>query len=191
MKVICISGQARHGKDTVAEMMRHHLWGEGERVLIAHYADLLKYICKQFFHWNGEKDDAGRTLLQQVGTDVIRAQEPDYWVSFIAHILYLFRDTWGFVLIPDCRFPNEIEYLREKGFDVTHVRVVRDGFDNGLTDEQRAHPSETALDGTTPDVTIHNDGSIIDLAKEVLKVIVPIWRQEEAKRIEQDKLHHD
>ena len=78
MKVILISGKARHGKDTLAGMMKEELERKSKRVLIAHYADLLKFICKNFFGWNGEKDDNGRALLQRVGTDVIRKQNPDY-----------------------------------------------------------------------------------------------------------------
>ena len=55
----------------------------GYSTLIVHYADLLKYMCKTFFGWNGEKDEFGRSLLQRVGTDCIRNVEPDYWVDFV------------------------------------------------------------------------------------------------------------
>ena len=79
---ICVSGLARHGKDTSAEIIKKILEERGYSVLIAHYGDLLKFICKNFFGWNGEKDTDGRTLLQQVGTNCIRKQNPDYWVDF-------------------------------------------------------------------------------------------------------------
>ena len=46
MKVICISGKAQHGKDTVAKLIAQILEGYGNRVLITHFGDLLKYICK-------------------------------------------------------------------------------------------------------------------------------------------------
>ena len=171
MKVICISGHAQHGKDTLAQMMRRCLWGFGKRVLIIHNADLLKFMCRQLFSWDGEKDEHGRTLLQYVGTDVIRAQCPDFWVDYIANVLGLFNEKWDYVLIPDCRFPNEINVLRSAGFDVIHVNVIRDNFDNGLTEDQKSHPSETALDNTTPDETIHNSGTLADLYKAMLYLI--------------------
>lgn len=163
MKVICISGKAQHGKDTTAGILKDQLESDGYRVLIAHYADLLKYICKQYFGWNGEKDEAGRHTLQYVGTDVIRAQKPDYWVDFIAGLLEMFKDEWDYVLIPDCRFPNEIGQMKSFGFDVVHLRVFRQNFVSHLTPEQRAHPSETALDSYVPDYTIQNSGTIADL----------------------------
>lgn len=55
MKVIAVSGHARHGKDTVARMLQEQLQADGNKVLITHYADLLKYICKTFFMWDGQK----------------------------------------------------------------------------------------------------------------------------------------
>lgn len=144
-------------------MLSEKLELEGKRVLVAHYADLLKYICKKFFGWDGNKDEKGRYILQYVGTDVIRQKMPDYWVDFIISILELFEDNWDYVLIPDSRFPNEIEKLREKGFDVSHVRIVRPNFVSPLTEEQKKHPSETALDNTEPDIWILNAGGFEDL----------------------------
>lgn len=170
MKVITISGKAQNGKDTTAGFLKDALEADGYSVLITHYGDLLKYICQKFFGWDGKKDEKGRSILQYVGTDVIRAEQPNFWVGFIGNILDLFPDTWDYVLIPDCRFPNEVNVLKDSGLDVTHIRVVRDGFDSPLTPEQQQHPSETALDGTEPDYTIHNNGTLNDL-----RILVSCW----------------
>jgi hypothetical protein len=169
MKIILISGKAGSGKDTTATLMSWALQEAGYRVLTTHFADLLKFVCQNFFGWDGEKDEYGRTLIQYVGTDVIRAQDEDYWVRFLADILKFFPDTWDYVLVPDTRFPNEIGYLRLDRFDVTHIRVVRDHLEGKLTTAQQLHPSETALDHTMPDYTIHNDGSMQDLNQQVLR----------------------
>lgn len=160
MKIICISGKAQNGKDTTAQIMAERLREQGSRVLIAHYGDLVKYICKTFFNWDGEKDEKGRTLLQYVGTDKIRAQIPDYWVNFIVSILEIFSDEWDYVLLPDCRFPNEYEIYKRKGMDASLLRVVRPGFRSPLTPEQQAHPSETALDHYKYDAIIVNDSDM-------------------------------
>lgn len=169
MKVILISGHAQHGKDTTAKIIRARLHARGFRVVITHYADLLKFLCMQFYGWNGEKDEHGRALLQRVGTDIVRKKNPDFWVQFMASVLKVFEDEWDFVLIPDTRFPNEVDGLRKEGFDCTHVRIVRDDFENTLTVEQRMHPSETALDYTEPDSTIHNGGTFKALYDNVTK----------------------
>lgn len=174
MKVIAVSGHARHGKDTVAKILQEQLEADGNKVLITHYADLLKYICTTFFGWDGEKDERGRTLLQYVGTDVVRKKEPNFWVDFVADILCYFNNYWDFVIIPDTRFPNEFNRLKERGLDVVHLRVIRPDFVSPLTAEQQAHPSETALDNTEPDYRIINSGSL-----EALKAKITEWIMED------------
>ena len=144
MMVLCISGKAQHGKDTSANMLREMLEEDGFRVLVVHYADLLKYVCRSFFGWNGEKDETGRSLLQY------------------------------FVLIPDCRFPNEIRLLEQLGFDVLHIRVVRQNFESPLTDEQQRHPSETALDHIEPDILVENKGTLNDLRRFLSDLVVDL-----------------
>lgn len=141
-------------------MIRDGLEEHGNRVLVTHYGDLVKYICKKFFGWDGEKGEYGRGLLQYVGTDVVRKQDPDYWVNFIIQMIRFFGDNWDYILIPDCRFPNEVDKLRDAGFCVQHLRVVRTNFESPLTEEQQKHPSETALDDSDPDVTILNSSSL-------------------------------
>lgn len=163
-KIICISGKAGSGKDTIGQLLKMDLEDKGYDVLVAHFADLTKYVCKMFFGWNGEKDEDGRSLLQRVGTEQVRAYVPDYWVAFICDMLFLFPDEWDYVIIPDCRFPNEFEYFIGNGFDATLVRIERPDFDNGLTDEQKSHKSETAMDEYPADYLVVNDANLIALA---------------------------
>ena len=171
MKVITIAGKARHGKDTTAELLKNRLELKGNKVLLTHYADLLKYICEKFFNWDGKKDEAGRTLLQYVGTDVIRKSAPNYLVDFIKGILTMFNGSWDYVIIPDTRMPNEIDDLKDD-FDVVAVRVVRSDFDSGLTEEQKNHVTETALDDYEFDWIIENvDGNLNHLESEVMKFV--------------------
>lgn len=159
MKIICISGKAQHGKDTTAGFLREILEQRGKKVLIVHFGDLVKFVAEKYFNWDGKKDERGRTLLQYVGTDKVRAQSPDYWVDFVMAMLTFFDGEWDYVLIPDCRFPNEYEIFVYSGFDTMLLRVERPGFDNGLTKEQKEHPSETAMDNYGFDVRITNGGS--------------------------------
>lgn len=177
MKVITISAKAQHGKDYTAKLIRAELERYGYKVLVCHYADLLKYICKQFFGWNGEKDEAGRTLLQKVGTEGVRVNRPDFWVDFISDILKLFPDEWDFVLIPDTRFPNEILKIKEC-FNVTSVHITRPNFENSLTEEQRKHPSETALDDFDFDYELINNGTEEGMKQEVLEFIETLFQKD-------------
>jgi hypothetical protein len=170
LKIFLVSGKAQHGKDTFANILHEDLEERGFRVLTTHYADLLKYICKTFFNWNGEKDEKGRQILQYVGTDVVRKECPDYWVHFIIDILNLFGDNWDYVIIPDTRFPNEIDAIKEYYPTAEHIRVIRPEFVSSLTAEQLAHPSEVALDNVVPDYIFENDGTI-----ESMRIKVKDW----------------
>lgn len=167
MNIICISGKAQHGKDTTANILCGYLKHLQKRAIVVHYADLLKYMCKTFFGWNGEKDEQGRKLLQYVGTDVVRALKPDFWCDFIIKVLKLFPDEWDYVIIADCRFPNEINALRVAGYKPLHLRVARPNFISPLTPEQQKHPSETALDEYPIDYFIHNDGTEYELEDKI------------------------
>ncbi len=96
-------------------------------------------------------------------------------MRFVSDQMRFFEGEWPVVLIPDTRFPNEIEYLKEAGHTVTHLRIVRPNFDNGRTTEQQNHPSEIALDSYPVDYTILNDGTVEDLADTLGKWLEEVW----------------
>lgn len=193
VRVICISGKAGSGKDTAGQAMASILREVGCRVLVVHYGGLVKYICRTFFGWDGKKDEKGRTLLQKVGTDVVRAHNPNYWVGFLISVVRMFPDEWNVIIIPDCRFPNEVTYWERFDIPVDLVRIervteVRRSKRKGLvrrlrersreihdmTDEQRAHVSETAMDDFPAAYTIVNDGSLKQFRKEAAKTALSI-----------------
>lgn len=176
MNIILISGKARHGKDTVGEMLGQYFDDHKKTWVRAAYGDAVKFVAKTYFHWDGQKDEAGRRLLQWVGTDKVRHENPDFWTDFVINLLDAFYNEWENVIITDCRFPNEIQKVKDHFLDkkrfsdarVLHFRVVRPDYDNGLTDEQKSHPSETALDTYTKiDRLLDNFGTLEDLRYEV------------------------
>lgn len=98
------------------------------------------------------KSSTFRTLLQWYGTDFWRQfmGQPDYWL----HRLEATIDAHdGPVVVDDCRFPNEVEFLKNRNFRI--VRILRTTQNNG---ELSRHLSETALDDYEADVTIDVDG---------------------------------
>ena len=176
MKIICISGKAQHGKSTCAEAMREELEKTTAlRVLVTNYGDLLKYIAKAYFNWNGIKDDFGRTLLQETGSK-LRKYRKTFFVDFMIDILSAFHDSFDVVIIADCRFENEIDSLKREGFDVTSVRIDRGHYTGGLTKKQMRHESETSLDSYSFDYVIKNDfkssNMYIDECKKLIHEIL-------------------
>lgn len=183
---ICISGKAQNGKDTSAEYMREHLESIGKKTLVIHNADLLKFICRSFFGWDGVKDQAGRTMLQKVGTEGVRTKMPTFWIDFILDVVGLFPEEWDYIIIPDTRYPNEISRILDRAYsNVMHLRVVRPNFESPLTEEQKNHISETALDEAKPDFYIINDGSLNLLKSRVINITDIIMEKIEERKAEE------
>lgn len=179
--ILKISAKAQHGKDSFATAFKKIAEGNKNKVLIIHYGDILKYVCKQYFNWNGEKDEAGRTLLQHIGTELVRNNHPDAWVNCVIELVKGLQTEYDFVVIPDTRFPNEIEKWETTDFFTFSIRLNRkneDGtdFDNGLTPEQKNHPSETSLDDYGFNYVIENknlndvDAAAQAIYEDILKI---------------------
>ena len=179
MKCIIISGKAGSGKDMTAHFMREKLEEKGKRVITIHYGDAVKWVIKDYFNWSGNKDEEGRKLLQTIGTDVVRAKHPDFWVKVVADLLSAFEaaDLFDIALIPDARFENEINVVIDSLPDSITVRIERANEDGTpwvnttLTEEQRKHPSETSLDKYSFDYIIHNDEGLETLKESAISVL--------------------
>ena len=58
MKVILLSGKARSGKNTAAEVILKEYTG-----IPFAFADDIKTVAYKYFGWHGEKDELGRKTL--------------------------------------------------------------------------------------------------------------------------------
>ena len=135
--IITFSGKARHGKDSSAQITKQIIEGNGKKALVINYANYLKYLATQYLGWDGNKDEKGRTLLQQLGTEKVRSKFPNYWVDNVINVTKIFEDDFDYVLIADARFPNEIKRWKEEGYNLITVHIERLNFDSGLTEEQK------------------------------------------------------
>lgn len=161
---IILSGKSGSGKDLTAQFMKEELEKHKQKALVIHFADAVKWFCREFLDWNGKKDEIGRTLLQTVGTDIVRAKHPNFWVGIVVGLIQAFEPYQDFdvAIIPDARFPNEINISLSNLKNCVSVRIERTN--NGepwinptLTEDQKKHPSETSLDCFAFDYILHND----------------------------------
>ena len=170
---ILISGKAGSGKDMTAQFMKEELEKHGKKVLIIKYGDAVKWVLKDYFGWDGKKDIVGRTLLQRVGTDIVRACHPNFWTGIVVGLLQSFEpyNDFDIALVPDARFPNEVNIALANLQNCVAVRIERknpegtEWINPNLTEDQRNHPSETSLDCFAFDYVIHNDEGL-DLLRE-------------------------
>lgn len=185
MKVIMISGKAGSGKDTIANFFKDELIASNKRVLVMHFADLVKYYATQYFNWDGEKNEAGRNLLQEIGTTVMRGRYPEYWAEIIGKFIDAYtipeHSFFDYILIPDWRFINEYEvvydYAAIQNNETITIRIER--YDDAglkwknpnMTSDQLNHISECELDNFAFNWIIENRGTLEDLKNSVNEIL--------------------
>ena len=168
-KVILFSGPARSGKDTSANFLKDFLEQNGKTVLIYHFADTLKTLCECSYNWvRDDKGPIGRTILQNIGTEY-RQRNPKCWINIVKEIILGCSEEYA--LIPDCRYRNEAFGILAD-FEGEVIKIERPNFDNGLTEEQKAHISENDMNGFCFSEIIINDGSLNDLKEKINKEFI-------------------
>jgi len=171
MQIILLSAKAQNGKSETAKIIKNKLEVKNNKVLITAYGNLVKFVCDKFFNSDGQKNEYNRSLWQRVGTDIIRKQNPNYWVDFIIDIVSMFPNEWDYIIIDDCRFENELRRWDRDGWNTTTVRINRLNFENNLTYDQKNHPSETELDNYHFDYVINAESGLNKLEVEVDKFL--------------------
>ena len=84
--------------------------------------------------WSGKQITA-REVMQIIGTDIFRKMDTNVWVR--ATINKIINDKPEIAVITDCRFPNEVESIKNIGGKV--IRLTRNPFNSD-------HISECVLD---------------------------------------------
>lgn len=97
-------------------------------------------------------------ILQFWGTNYRRRYcDPDYWVKLTMNKAKQIAEQLqtGYVLVPDTRFKNEVQALKDNdGYYVKVVRVHPDRSQYIATDRDPNHPSEAELEGHPADVIL-------------------------------------
>lgn len=173
MKLYVISGKARHGKDTVAMYIKEIYEERGQKVINLAYGSYIKEYARRISNWDGLEETKPRELLQELGTDIIRQKiDNDFFVRRICEDILVYSYYFDIITISDARFPNELEWPKERFDDVVNVRVIRDGYETVLSEKEQKHLTETALDEyNSYDYVIHNDGTLEDLKEKVREMV--------------------
>lgn len=174
VKIIGLSGYARSGKDTVADIlvkdhgftrvsfaqpMRDALYALNPIVNI--YGDSLQYVIDQY-GWDDykrfEEFNGIRELMQRLGTEVARKQwGENFWVDQAEGIMLNLLNEGKKVVFTDVRFPNEAEMIDEY-VNGQVWRIRRPG-----VFPANDHASEVSMDDYEFDRFIDNNGTIDEL----------------------------
>jgi hypothetical protein len=155
-KIIAFAGRKQSGKTTCSEFVANIVTGNllGD-VKIYNFADPLKQdICINILgltydqcygsdesknelvncFWDNKQLTA-REVMQMVGTDMFRAMQTNVWSS--ATVRKIQQEKPTVAIIADCRFPNEVDAIKEVGGLV--IKLTRNPYNSD-------HLSEMALD---------------------------------------------
>lgn len=177
MHIIAFAGRKQSGKTTCSQYVANIGYsGLSGNVRIYNFADPLKKdICMNILglsheqcygtdmqknelvdcYWQGKQLTA-REVMQFIGTDIFRTMQNNVWADATIKKILLEQPKMG--LIADCRFPNEVEAVKNVGGIV--IKLNRNPFNS-------SHSSETALDPINYDpnhfdLVIDNDKMTIE-----------------------------
>jgi len=91
------------------------------------------------------KKMTAREIMQFIGTDIFRSIDSDIWVK--ATIKKILNEQPKVAIITDCRFPNEVEAIKNIGGIV--IKLTRNPYNSD-------HASEVALDPNQYDQSLFN-----------------------------------
>lgn len=165
--VIGLGHKARHGKDSAARFLIEARPAGVQRFA---FADDLKAVARVMFGMR-EKD---APLLQVLGADVFRRQDPDVWLRSVYYKIAEARPE--IAVITDVRFPNEWAFVRALGGVLWKVERRRPGGEVFVDPDRPAgHASETALDGAEWDrVLVNLEGAPGFLREDVLVALAEL-----------------
>jgi len=174
--IILVSGKAGVGKTTFANFVMKHLPPDVKKYSAkGAFATIVKQVAKMM-GWNGQKDDNGRKLLQNVG-NVGREYNSDTWVGTLINFLMEVNIIpLDLIIIDDWRFPNELNWFLDKSLEykVYTVRISAPSRESLKGTPYYNDVSETSLpdEPSNYNYYIDNEGSLEALeqaAKDVLE----------------------
>jgi len=117
-----------------------------------------------------------REFLQTFGTDIMRSIKDTVWVDYT--IKKITQEQSSVAIIPDVRFPNEVDAIHNAGGIV--IRLTRDVFSD-------SHKCESALDAdkfdwNKFDYTINNNETVFELIR-TLETKQNIWSEIHASNL--------
>lgn len=180
--IIGFGHRSRTGKDTSAKYALQYLRIQypGLKIQKRSFAWKLKEIAHDLFGWAGVREPAYYEENPEKREEALPligyANVVDLWIELGNKMRSVYEDVWimdvlhtpcDVLIIPDVRFPNEIEKVRELAKESMLLRVVRDDV------PIRESESDNALEGKEYlwDLTIENNDSLSDLYETVVGLV--------------------
>jgi hypothetical protein len=103
-------------------------------------------------------------------------KKPLFHCTRVCEDIQIISDFYDVVIIPDCRFKNEVLYTKAMFPDIaTVIRITRLGFESPLTLEQQQHESEINLDDFNFDYNVYVQTGLQHLYDELDRMFKGKW----------------
>lgn len=146
--LIGVCGNARSGKDTFCEAAKRFLSEKKIGACRAAFADEMKKdldeLCRRKIGISAFTSDSKekaiiRPLLVTYGTDIIRSMNENWWIDKLEISLGVHQSMELLPIITDVRYPNEMEWIKEKNNGVL-IHVTRKGIGPANKEEKENSP---------------------------------------------------
>lgn len=156
-QIFILSGKARSGKETVSNIIKNYY--QDKDVVTISFATYLKEYAKKISGWNGNEKEKPRELLQQLGVELIKEKIDDkLLIKRVLEDIKVYSYFFDIIIITDARLIDEIESVKYEYPKSKIIRIIRDSYENNLTNNQKKHITETGLDNYNNfDYIVKND----------------------------------
>lgn len=146
--IILIAGKARSGKGTIAKHLEQIYLKQNKKVVISPYTKYLKQYIEEITKRKIDDENKPRDLLQQISSKLIKGilNKQDFFIDRQIEDIEIYSYFMEVIIIPDVRFPREIEEIKNRFPNVISIGVNRVNYTSDLTLEQKQDITETSLD---------------------------------------------
>ncbi len=184
VKVFIISGKANSGKDTTANLINNYVKLKNLKSVNLQISSYIKMYAKEISGWDGSEDNKPRSLLQELGTEIIRNKIDDkLFIRRIIEDIKVYSYYFDVITISDARLPLELDLIKNEFLYVYRLNIIRPDFESSLSSNEKKHITEVALDNYNDyEYIVNNDGSFDDLNKKIVKIVDEVLDDEKINK---------
>lgn len=148
MKIYLLAGKAGSGKDMMGRYMKTQYDYTGYNACILHITSPLYEYARNYFSWNGNMAEKPREFLQEMGIEVIQKQlgKKYFLLDRLCEDIDILKNFFDVFIITDGRLLFEFEELKRRFPDIKIIHIIRDNYDNQLTEDEKKHVTEVELE---------------------------------------------
>lgn len=170
--IYVLSGKASTGKNKIATVIKEIYKRNDIKTINLSFASYLKEYAKNILDWDGNENTKPREFLQQLGIELIKNKiNGKLLIERIVDDIKVYSYFYDVITISDARLESEINAIKDNFNNVIAIHVYKNSANN-LTDKQKKHLTEVALDNYhNYDYEINNDGSLEELIIKIEQII--------------------